>query len=121
MGSIRLWYWYALKEVWAFGKDFLLNKTKQKSSSVKHGRGHVMAWACIAAFGTGSVIFFLWWYQNECVSLQKHAACQFIQKSIQIYQEKLYYVARQLSKTHCYLNKGLYWGLWNIFCAKIHI
>ena len=31
---------------------------KHVSSSVKHGRGSVMAWACMAASGVGSLIFF---------------------------------------------------------------
>lgn len=30
---------------------------KHKSSSVKHGRGSVLAWSSVAAYGTGPVIF----------------------------------------------------------------
>ena len=33
------------------------NDPKHTSSSVKHGGGNVMAWACMSASGTGSLIF----------------------------------------------------------------
>ncbi len=32
-------------------------KKKERTSSVKHGGGSVMAWACMAASGTGSLVF----------------------------------------------------------------
>ena len=30
---------------------------KHTTSSVKHGEGSVMAWACMASIGTGSLVF----------------------------------------------------------------
>ena len=33
------------------------NDPKHTTSSVKHGEGSVMAWACMASSGTGSLVF----------------------------------------------------------------
>jgi len=39
------------------GKKKVQSSPKQSSSSVKHGGGGVMVWACMAATGTGALIF----------------------------------------------------------------
>ncbi len=42
-------------KVWR--KTGTANDPKHTASSVKHGGGGVMAWTCMAAAGTGSLIF----------------------------------------------------------------
>ena len=77
---------------------------KHTSSSVKHGGGSVMAWACMAASGVGSLILTDDITHDVCsrMNLQKST-----EKCVQTKWEELH-AARQWSKTHCQHNKGLH-------------
>ncbi len=44
------------REEYGEGKE-TAHDPKHTTSSVKHGGGSVMAWACMAASGTGSLVF----------------------------------------------------------------
>ena len=53
--KINLYHNDGKRRVWR--REGTAQDPKHTTSSVKHGGGSVMAWACMAASGTGSLIF----------------------------------------------------------------
>ncbi len=91
------------------------NDPKHTASSVKHGGGGVMAWACMAFSGTGPFNFNydLMYDDSSRMNLgclQTHLGYQYSRKCHQIHWEVLHIASEQWPKSPCQFSQGVYQG-----------
>ncbi len=88
---------------------------KHTTSSVKHGGGSVMAWACMAASGTGSLVFYWWcdcWQkqQDEFWSVSGNIICSYSAKCFRTHWTALHSADGQWPKAYCKSNQRVFEG-----------
>lgn len=76
-----------------------------------HGGGCAMVWTCMAAFGTGLIIFIDVTHDGSTrmkSNIYRNVLSANIWRNAsKLKWEELHYAARPFSKTHCHLNEGL--------------
>ncbi len=101
------------RRVWR--RKGIAHDPKHTTSSVKHGGGSVMAWACMPASGTGSLVFYWWcdcWQkqQDEFWSVSGNIICSYSAKCFRTHWTALHSADGQWPKAYCKSNQRVFEG-----------